>query len=134
VDPREISRQIRDGAAQVVAGLRQAVALDLPTAQLAQVLEAAFTERNKIDSAVSGAIGALDRAARADDHSTTRGLDCADLAERDPPHQLQRPPGRARRPDYSPSRLCTRRATDRLSRVSGSSSSAPVTSRTRSRR
>ena len=59
-----------------------------------EVLEAAFSRRNRIDAAVTGAVGALDRAvSRVPDQRLTAGLCCATwLAQ-----QCRLSPGQARR-------------------------------------
>jgi hypothetical protein len=58
----ELSRLVQAGADQVVGALRRAVEEGLDVAALTDLLAVALTQRNRIDAAVTGAIGALDRA------------------------------------------------------------------------
>src|SRR5207253_7386105 len=79
----EISRGIQSGMDQIVAALgRAASSVDkegLPVAEMTEVLKTAFSNRNRFDAALSGAIGALDKAAqRVPDEELTGGLSCAD--------------------------------------------------------
>ena len=59
----DLASLVQAGAEQVIGALRQAAAGDLGTHELTGVLQAAFTQRNRIDAAVSAVVGALDRAA-----------------------------------------------------------------------
>jgi hypothetical protein len=63
VDSLEIARRIQAAGGELCAALRQAAAEDLPVRELAEILKVTFTERNKIEAAVTSAIGALDEAA-----------------------------------------------------------------------
>src|SRR5437016_4840479 len=79
----EVSRDIRSGMDQIVAALgRAAVSVGnegLAVAEMTEVLKTAFTNRNRFDAALSGAVGALDRAAqRVPDEELTGGLSCAE--------------------------------------------------------
>jgi hypothetical protein len=58
----ELSQLIETGAQQVVGALRRAVDDGLDVDTLTDLLRVAFTQRNRIDAAVAGAIGALDQA------------------------------------------------------------------------
>jgi Domain of unknown function (DUF222) len=69
---------IRSGMDQIVDALRGAAGGDLDPEQLTEILGAVFCQRNRLDAAVSRAVGALHGAAeRAPDGELTRGLDCA---------------------------------------------------------
>jgi hypothetical protein len=78
----EIGQRIRSHVDEIAADLRHAsVALesgDLTVAEMTHVMTTAFTDRNRMDAALTGAIGALDRAAqKAPDSELTAGLSCA---------------------------------------------------------
>src|SRR2546422_10414600 len=78
----EISEIVRSGIDQAVAALRGAAADvgdGLDTDDLTDLLEVAFSQRNRFDSALSGAVGALDRVAEiAPDGDATKGLSSAE--------------------------------------------------------
>lgn len=74
----ELSQLIRSGSQQIVGALRRAAADGLDVDDLTDLLKVAFTHRNQIDAAVSGAIGVLDQAAeQAPDGEMTMALSCA---------------------------------------------------------
>jgi hypothetical protein len=75
----EMSQRIQCCMDQIVADLRGAAASTenggLGPDDLTDVLKAAFSNRNRFDAALTGAIGALDRVAeRAPDGELTAGL------------------------------------------------------------
>src|SRR5215831_11608768 len=74
----ELTELIQAGAQQVVGALRRAASEDLTVHELTDVLEAAFRQRNQVEAAVTGVVGALDRTveAAADDGVLTLGLSC----------------------------------------------------------
>src|SRR5438309_8622274 len=79
----EISQDIQSCMDRIVARLRGAASAveneGLAVAEMTEVLKTAFSNRNRFDAAISGAIGALDRAAqRVPDEELTGGLSCAD--------------------------------------------------------
>src|SRR5207237_2189756 len=74
---------IRSVMALIVDPLRRAANSvqneGLAVAEMTEVLKPAFSNRNRFDAAISGAIGALDKAAqRVPDEELTGGLSCAD--------------------------------------------------------
>jgi hypothetical protein len=78
----EASQRIQSCMDQIVADLRSAAAAAeddcICPNGLSDVLKVAFSNRNRFDSALTGAIGALDRVAeRAPDGELTAGLSCA---------------------------------------------------------
>src|ERR1700737_2375524 len=74
----EISEIIRPGSQQIVGGLCAAAAEDLDTNELTDLMKLAFSCRNQIDAALTGAIGTLDRATeKAPDGELTMALSCA---------------------------------------------------------
>ncbi|HEY4027636.1 MAG TPA: DUF222 domain-containing protein, partial [Candidatus Dormibacteraeota bacterium] len=71
----ELSQLVQAGAEQMVSALRRAAGPDgLDVGELTDLLKVAFTDRNRIDAAVTTAIGALDRAAEKDDLEPTMAL------------------------------------------------------------
>jgi hypothetical protein len=89
----EIGQRIRSHVDEIAADLRHAsVALesgDLTVAEMTHVMTTAFT--NRMDAALTGAIGALDRAAqKAPRQRADRTAVLRRLAEPEPQHQLQR--------------------------------------------
>src|SRR5438309_3076344 len=79
----EISKRIQSRMDGIVADLRGAASEmqndSLAVAEMTEVLKTAFSNRNRFDAAISGAIGALDKAAqRVPDEELTGGLSCAD--------------------------------------------------------
>jgi hypothetical protein len=72
----EMLQNIQSCMDQIVAALRGATgAENLVPGDLTDVLKTAFTQRNRLDSALTGAIGALDRVAeRAPHGALTAGL------------------------------------------------------------
>jgi hypothetical protein len=73
----ELSRLVQAGADQVVGALRRAIAEDLDVAALTDLLAVALTQRNRIDAAVTGAIGALDQATERANLEPTLALSAA---------------------------------------------------------
>src|SRR6202011_3994231 len=74
----EFSELVRSGCQQIVGGLRGAASEDLDTDELTDLLKVAFSCRNQIDAALTGAVGALDRATeKAPDGELTMALSCA---------------------------------------------------------
>src|SRR5437879_3547655 len=77
----ELSELLQSAAQQFVGVLRRAASgVDgLDTDGLTYLLRVAFTQRNQIDAALTGAVGALDRVAeKAPDGEATMGLSCAE--------------------------------------------------------
>jgi hypothetical protein len=71
----EPSERLRSASEQFVGTLQDAANGRFDIDQLTALLKVAFTQRNRIDAAVSSAIGALDRAAaKAPDGELTAGL------------------------------------------------------------
>src|SRR5215472_12202217 len=74
----ELADLVESGSQRVVTALRCAAADGLGVKDLTDLLQVAFNQRNQIDAALTGAIGALDRAAEeAPDLASTMGLSCA---------------------------------------------------------
>jgi hypothetical protein len=78
----EVSQLVTSGMDQIVAGLRRAArsveSEGLTVAEMADLLKTAFSNRNRFDAALTGAIGALDRVVQhAPDGELTAGLSCA---------------------------------------------------------
>jgi len=75
----ELSELVEAGAQQVVDALRAAAAEGLSPRQLTEVLGVAIRQRNRIEAAITGVIGAVDAAARRADAEgdLTEGLSCA---------------------------------------------------------
>ena len=74
----ELADLVESGSQRVVTALRCAAADGLGVTELTDLLQVAFTQRNQVDAALTGAIGALDRAAEeAPDLASTMGLSCA---------------------------------------------------------
>jgi hypothetical protein len=78
----EVSQRIQSCMDQIVADLRSTAASaendNLALAQTTDVLKVAFSQRNRFDAALTGAVGALDRAAeKAPGGELTAGLSCA---------------------------------------------------------
>src|SRR5437879_11718242 len=78
----EISERIRSGIQQAVDGLRSAASAveddSLGIYGMTVVLKEALSDRNRLEAALTGAIGALDRVAeRVPDGQLTAGLSCA---------------------------------------------------------
>ena len=77
----ELSELLQSASQQVVGVLRRAASgVDgLDTDGLTDLLKVAFTQRNQIDAALTGAIGALDVAAeKTPDGEATMALSCAE--------------------------------------------------------
>jgi hypothetical protein len=71
----ELSQLVRSSSQQLVGALRRAAAENLDTDELTDLLKVAFSHRNQIDAALTGAIGALDRATeKAPDGELAAGL------------------------------------------------------------
>src|SRR2546423_3626854 len=74
----ELAEQIQSGLQQAVGALRRAASEGLDANELTAVLKTAFCQRNQLDAALTGAVGALDQAAQQDpDGELTVGLSCA---------------------------------------------------------
>jgi hypothetical protein len=74
----ELSQLVRSSSQQLVGALRLAASEDLDADELTDLLKVAFSRRNQIDAALTGAIGALDRTTeKAPDGELTAGLSCA---------------------------------------------------------
>jgi hypothetical protein len=58
----ELSKLVQSGAEQAVSALRRAAAEGLDVDEMTDLLRVAFAQRNRLDAAVTGAIGALDQA------------------------------------------------------------------------
>ena len=72
---RELTGLVEEATEQLVRALHGAAAEHLPFDRLAEVLQAAFVARNRIDAAVTHTLGALDRATQPDpDRELTGGL------------------------------------------------------------
>jgi hypothetical protein len=73
----ELAKLINDGTDMIVQALRRAAAEGLDAGELTDLLKVAFADRNRVEFATLGAIGALARAADEDpDGRQTGGLDC----------------------------------------------------------
>src|SRR5437773_9895722 len=74
----ELSQRIRSGIEEAVDALRSAAGGDFDAGELTDLLGVAFSHRNRLDAALTGAVGALDRVAeKAPDGELTMGLTCA---------------------------------------------------------
>jgi len=76
----ELSQRIQSGAQEIVGALRQAATGNEPldTEDLTDLLKVVFSNRNQIEAAITGAIGALDQACeKAPDGEATMALSCA---------------------------------------------------------
>src|SRR2546427_5146286 len=73
----DLTQRLRSATDQLVGVLRDATD-SLHAEELTDLLKIAFTQRNRFDAGLTGAIGALDRAAeKAPDGELTMGLNCA---------------------------------------------------------
>jgi hypothetical protein len=76
----ELSQRIQSSSQEIVCALRQAAIGNerLDIKDLTDLLKVVFSNRNQIDAAISGAIGALDQACeKGPDGEATMGLSCA---------------------------------------------------------
>src|SRR5712691_10192145 len=74
----DISSLIHSGSQQIVSALQRASAEGLDSHQLTDLLQTAFSERNRIDAALTSTIGALDSAVEAaPGGELTLALSCA---------------------------------------------------------
>jgi len=75
----ELAELLEAGAQQVVGALRTASGEGLSPRELTELLGAAFRQRNRIEAAITGVIGAVDAAAEqaAEEGDLTGGLSCA---------------------------------------------------------
>lgn len=67
-DGTEFVQLVEAGSQQIVGALRRAAVDGLDVEGLTDVLKVAFSCRNQVDAAVTGAIGALDRTAEKAPH------------------------------------------------------------------
>ena len=77
----ELSQGIRSGMDQVLTNLRTASAElgdGLGAGEFTELLKVAFSQRNCLDAALSGAIGALDKAVEKADGRASMALSCAE--------------------------------------------------------
>ena len=72
----ELCQSVRSAADQFSGALRRAAAKGLGIDQLTQLLKVAFSGRNRIDAALSEAVGALDTAVEDSDGTQTLALSC----------------------------------------------------------
>jgi phosphoglycolate phosphatase-like HAD superfamily hydrolase len=75
----QFSKRIQSGADQIVSALRDAAGAaeknDIAVAEITETLKTAFSNRNRIDAAVIGAIAMLDKITQqAPDGELTAGL------------------------------------------------------------
>src|SRR5215469_16519687 len=89
----ELGELVEAGAQQVVSALRDGCAEGLSVEQLSELLGAACRQRNRIESAITALIGAVDAAAgeAAEEGDLTMGLSCASWLA----HNLQISPSAA---------------------------------------
>ena len=78
----EVSQRIQSHMDQIVTDLRCAATSvgneRFAVGEMTELLKAAFTNRNRFDAALSGAIGALDEAVEKADGRASMGLSCAE--------------------------------------------------------